>query len=62
MTKVGCVYLSQTDEWQEGFKKLINNAFDGTYGGETKACPCTRCRCLTCLTKTKVQTFASKRL
>jgi hypothetical protein len=62
MTKVGGVHLSQIDEWQEGFKKIINNAFDGTYGGETTACPCTRCHCMTYLTKTKVQTFACKRL
>jgi hypothetical protein len=48
--------LSQSDDaWQVGFEKFIEHTFEGTYPGETAACPCTRCCCMAYGTKIEVQ-------
>ncbi|WVZ82126.1 hypothetical protein U9M48_029427 [Paspalum notatum var. saurae] len=33
-----------SDEWQKKFKEYLNSIFEGTYQGETAACPCPDCR------------------
>ena len=48
--------LPNTDPaWHVGFEKFIEHTFEGTYVGETAACPCGMCRDMTYMSKEEVE-------
>jgi len=47
--------------WQVGFEKFIEHTFEGTYLGETTACPCGMCRGMAYRTKDEVEEHVIRR-
>ena len=41
--------------WHVGFEKFIKHTFEGTYEGETAACPCCMCRGMAYMSKEEVE-------
>ena len=54
--------LPNTDPaWQVGVEKFIKHTFEGTYVGETTACPCGMCRGMAYRTKDEVEEHVIRR-
>jgi len=54
--------LPNTDPaWHVGFEKFIEHTFEGTYVGETIACPCGMCRGMAYMTKVEVEEHLNHR-